>query len=76
MLLTDDDKRATSDCPYAALYNKKSSPCGLLFFKLLASAFCREFGGGGHIRAAGCEITGSLEEVKAKLLKQAEKVLG
>ena len=41
-----------------------------------ASAFCREFGGGGHIRAAGCEITGSLEEVKAKLLKQAEKVLG
>lgn len=41
-----------------------------------ASAFCRGFGGGGHIRAAGCEITGSLEEVKAKLLKQAEKVLG
>ena len=41
-----------------------------------ASAFCREFGGGGHIRAAGCEITGSLEEVKDKLLKQAEKVLG
>lgn len=41
-----------------------------------ASAFCHEFGGGGHIRAAGCEITGSLEEVKAKLLKQAEKVLG
>ena len=50
--------------------------CPLSDDEIDASAFCREFGGGGHIRAAGCEITGSLEEVKAKLLKQAEKVLG
>ena len=41
-----------------------------------ASAFCREFGGGGHIRASGCEIKGTLEEVKEKLIKQAQKVLG
>lgn len=41
-----------------------------------ASAFCRNFGGGGHIRAAGCEINGTLEEVKGMLLEQAEKVLG
>lgn len=37
-----------------------------------ASAFCRQFGGGGHIRAAGCEIKGTLAEVKAKVLAAAE----
>ena len=41
-----------------------------------ASAFCSYFGGGGHIRAAGCEIQGTLDEVKAKLLERAEQVLG
>ena len=40
-----------------------------------ASAFCGFFGGGGHIRAAGCEIHGTLEEVKARLLERAEQVL-
>ena len=40
-----------------------------------ASAFCSYFGGGGHIRAAGCEIQGTLEEVKAKLLERAGQVL-
>ena len=33
-------------------------------------------GGGGHIRAAGCEIKGTLEEVKAQLLEKAGQVLG
>ena len=33
-----------------------------------ASAICRRFGGGGHLRAAGCEIPGALDEVKAKIL--------
>ncbi|MBQ1538773.1 MAG: bifunctional oligoribonuclease/PAP phosphatase NrnA [Ruminococcus sp.] len=41
-----------------------------------ASAFCRQFGGGGHIRAAGCEIEGGLEEVKAKVLKAVGEMLG
>lgn len=41
-----------------------------------ASSFCQAFGGGGHIRAAGCEIRGSFEEVKEKLLEQAKRVLG
>ncbi|MBR6872297.1 MAG: bifunctional oligoribonuclease/PAP phosphatase NrnA [Ruminococcus sp.] len=36
--------------------------------KLDASAFCKQFGGGGHIRAAGCELTGTLDEVKSKVL--------
>ncbi len=39
--------------------------------KLDAAAFCRQFGGGGHIRAAGCEIKGTLEEVREKLLAAA-----
>ncbi|MBR1863080.1 MAG: bifunctional oligoribonuclease/PAP phosphatase NrnA [Ruminococcus sp.] len=41
-----------------------------------ASAFCAGFGGGGHKRAAGCEIQGSLEEVTELLLKAAEESLG
>ncbi len=32
--------------------------------KIDASAFCQKFGGGGHIRAAGCELNGTLEEVR------------
>lgn len=32
-----------------------------------ASEFCAMFGGGGHMRAAGCTIYGSLEEVIEKL---------
>lgn len=41
-----------------------------------ACAFCVNFGGGGHIRAAGCEILGTLEEVKAKLLNAVKEALG
>ncbi len=40
-----------------------------------ACDFCTQFGGGGHIRAAGCEISGTLEEVREKLLKAVEGVL-
>lgn len=32
-----------------------------------ASAFCRQFGGGGHVRAAGCELSGTLDEVKQQI---------
>jgi phosphoesterase RecJ-like protein len=31
------------------------------------------FGGGGHMRASGCVIMGSLEEAKKKVLAEAEK---
>lgn len=33
------------------------------------NAIANQFGGGGHIRAAGCTIPSSIEEAKAKLLK-------
>ena len=39
-----------------------------------ASAFCRQFGGGGHIRAAGCEIPGTLAEVREKVLSAAKEL--
>lgn len=39
-----------------------------------ASAFCRQFGGGGHIRAAGCEIMGSYEEVHKKITAAVEEM--
>ena len=41
-----------------------------------ASEFCAAFGGGGHIRAAGCEISGSLERVTGLLAGRAAEYLG
>ena len=39
------------------------------------SDVCIMFGGGGHPRAAGALIQGSIEEIKEKLLKELRKVL-
>ena len=33
-----------------------------------ASVVCAKFGGGGHKGAAGCSITGELEDVKARVV--------
>jgi phosphoesterase RecJ-like protein len=33
------------------------------------------FGGGGHLRAAGCNIKGTMEEVKEKVLSAVRKAL-
>ncbi|MBQ4095039.1 MAG: bifunctional oligoribonuclease/PAP phosphatase NrnA [Oscillospiraceae bacterium] len=44
--------------------------------ELDASQFCKSFGGGGHIRAAGCEIQGGLDEVRGKILELAGKYFG
>ena len=33
------------------------------------NAVAAVFGGGGHIRAAGCTIDGSIDEAKARLLE-------
>lgn len=38
-----------------------------------ASDFCHTFGGGGHIAAAGCTLTGTEEEITARLLAEAER---
>ncbi len=40
-----------------------------------ACALCREFGGGGHARAAGCTIMGTLCEAKAAILEAAGHAL-
>jgi len=36
---------------------------------------CSSFDGGGHINAAGCSITGSLDEVRRTILAQVESAL-
>ncbi len=41
-----------------------------------ASKFCQQFGGGGHIRAAGCELNGTLDEVKKIIKDNASKLFG
>lgn len=40
-----------------------------------ASAIAAEFGGGGHIRAAGCSIRGTAGEVAQKVISCAERYL-
>jgi bifunctional oligoribonuclease and PAP phosphatase NrnA len=40
------------------------------------AAVARQFGGGGHARAAGCNLTGSSEEVLAALLAALDEALG
>lgn len=37
------------------------------------SAIALEFGGGGHMNAAGCQIKGSLQEVREKVVEATEK---
>lgn len=39
------------------------------------SKLATEFGGGGHIRASGCTITGSLTSAKEKVLQAASRLL-
>lgn len=39
------------------------------------SDVCLMFGGGGHPRAAGALVEGTIEEVKQKLLSEVKKVL-
>ncbi len=38
------------------------------------SRIAMEFGGGGHIKAAGCTICGSLQEAKEKLIRTTERL--
>lgn len=38
-----------------------------------AAQLAQQFGGGGHARAAGCTVRGSLEDVKKKLVAEAER---
>ncbi|MDD4600940.1 Bifunctional oligoribonuclease and PAP phosphatase NrnA [bioreactor metagenome] len=40
------------------------------------SALALTFGGGGHIRAAGCTVIGSKDEVKTKVIKAAAQLIG
>jgi phosphoesterase RecJ-like protein len=39
------------------------------------AAVAQEFGGGGHIAAAGCTMTGSLPEVRARVLQTVASAL-
>ena len=39
------------------------------------SAICQVFGGGGHVKAAGCTLNGTVDEVRAQLLSAVEAAL-
>ncbi|MBQ5310859.1 MAG: bifunctional oligoribonuclease/PAP phosphatase NrnA [Oscillospiraceae bacterium] len=40
------------------------------------SKLCRKFGGGGHIRAAGCTIEGDIDQVRMKILSALAAEMG
>ena len=40
-----------------------------------ACAIAKRLGGGGHVRAAGCELMGNLDNAKAAILAEVEKEL-
>lgn len=40
-----------------------------------ATAICGLLGGGGHVRAAGCSVDGTLEEAKAAILAATEQAI-
>jgi phosphoesterase RecJ-like protein len=40
-----------------------------------ANALAKKFGGGGHARASGAMVQGTLEEVQAKVLTAAREML-
>ncbi len=40
------------------------------------SAICAKFGGGGHIKAAGCTVEGELDDVKMQLLTAIAPTMG
>ncbi len=41
-----------------------------------AAAFCKALGGGGHVRAAGATLSGTLEEWKEKITESLEEAYG
>ena len=40
------------------------------------SEICQRLGGGGHAKAAGCQMTGSLDDVKKQLVEAVKGALG
>ncbi len=44
--------------------------------KTNASQICAQFGGGGHPAAAGCRLTGSIEEVRSRVVQAVAQALG
>ena len=40
------------------------------------NAFARQFGGGGHARASGALITGTIEEVRHSVIAAAREFVG
>jgi len=41
-----------------------------------ASQVCASLGGGGHARAAGCQVEGTMQEAREKILEELSKYLG
>jgi len=44
--------------------------------KVNVCAICEKFGGGGHVRAAGARLRGTLAEVEKKILEEVRDVVG
>ena len=71
--------RLTKGCELAAFVYEKEPGMFKVSFRsrqyVDAAALARRFGGGGHIRASGCSMEGSEEEIREVIIKAAGEVL-
>ena len=44
--------------------------------KINVSRICQQLGGGGHVNAAGCLVTGGIDDAKAQIVEVVGKALG
>ncbi len=72
--------RAIQGVEIAVLFRESGNGRYKVSFRSKGSAdvatIAQMFGGGGHVNAAGCNVDGSLEEIKAMIMKAAAGALG
>ena len=73
-----DHIRSIKGVEVAILFREEDDGIKINFrskFKVNVSDIAKKLGGGGHIRASGAVLQGSLEDVKEKVLKEVFKVI-
>ena len=73
-----DQIRSVKGVEVAVLFREEDDGIKVNFrskFKVNVSKIAKDLGGGGHIRASGAILQGTLEEVKGKVLAEVFKVI-
>ena len=73
-----DSLRSVRGVEVAILFREEDDGIKVNFrskFKVNVSKLAGKVGGGGHVRASGAVVQGSLEDVKKRVLKEVFKVI-